>query len=164
VISPDSQAKLYSAVGNVIVNWSLIEHTIDLFMRLVFHKLGGNALIKEIPKTIFKRKTDFLIKSFDTLPQLAEYKTNGLSSMLDIDKYIEDRHRIVHGVVIHFAEDVLHYTKIKYEKGKEDFDIYRYTLTDLLDYGKKIEDLAMNFGLMIRQIINEYAIQKYSQQ
>jgi hypothetical protein len=155
----DPQMPLNSAVGLVVVNWSLLEHSIDLVISLIFNEFGGDAFIKEVPKTRLNQKLSFLSTSFKKLPKLDEYKSQGMIFIDDIKKFSIDRHRIIHGVVIHATPDFFLYTKTNYDDVNE-LDLYKYTLTDLLDYGKKMQGLATNFDNFARRIINAFAIEK----
>ena len=84
--------------------------------------------------------------------------------MDDVNTLSDHRHRIIHGAVIKMDQDIFHYTKLIYGDEFHKFDIYMYKLTDVVDYGKKIQDLAIRFASLRDRLIKDAALQKSGQQ
>lgn len=159
----DPQMNLFSTIGFVVVHWALVEHNIDIILPLIFHKYGGNSLRKEIPKTRLNQKVSFLRDSFNKIHDLSKYKQEGLILINIIEHLSDDRHRIIHGSIIHSTPDELFYVKLQHKLKIEGPELYQFTLTNLRDYGNKVQDLSKKFSLLVRQIINDFALSKFPQ-
>lgn len=157
----DPQAPLYTAIGVIAVQWAYIEISIDMCIYIIYHKFNGKSIFNRIPKTRFNEKCTKLKTAFNDLTMLNQYKSEGLFLIADAENYSEHRHRILHGSVIKAVPDIMHYTKIIYGKEFHKFDYYEYTLIDLLNYGKKFQDLAIRLASLRDQLIKDAASQEF---
>jgi hypothetical protein len=96
----DNFTQLCQAVGFLVIEWALIEQQIDNWVNVSFNNCGGNLVHghQSVPHSL-KRKTDFLKRSFKTLPLLAPFASEGLNLLTRISALSPKRHELVHGAI-----------------------------------------------------------------
>ena len=89
---------LYAPLGRLVVRWAYLERVLDYFVAAVYHRCGGNTLVRELPHTL-DRKIRFLRDSLNQLPSLAESKDKGTDFLNRLAALKQTRHDLVHGIV-----------------------------------------------------------------
>jgi hypothetical protein len=89
-----------TAIGWIEINWAMVEQQFDRWMQVIFHRLGGNALEKRVPRN-FSEKVRFLRRAFTDITLLAPFRDKGLSIIKRTDEYSNMRHNLMHAVVAH---------------------------------------------------------------
>ena len=91
---------LYPSVGALVLNWSILEQALELWVALIFHSWeGGKRLqLRRIPFQ-FSAKVDFLRRAFKELDDLQEYSTPALTFIESADELAEIRDALVHGAL-----------------------------------------------------------------
>ena len=91
----------FLAVGQLTVQWGLMEFNINALNSLLFSDFGGRNFEVELPYE-FSRKTSFIRKCFGTIPTLNQLKDN-VTPLLDKIANIADyRNDIIHGYMTRF--------------------------------------------------------------
>jgi hypothetical protein len=66
---------------------------------LIYKKCAGNTIEKQLPRS-FQRKVKFLRKAFSTSIALQVYAENGNNLLDRMEPLAQQRHALVHGVVV----------------------------------------------------------------
>ena len=92
--------QLSTAVGFMILIWSQIERNLDNCVYAAYKFANGEPLAqkKKIPKA-FDSKRKFLIKCFNELPLLAEFKQEGLRILEEALPLSKQRNDFAHGTL-----------------------------------------------------------------
>ena len=92
--------QLSTAVGFMILIWSQIERNLDNCVYAAYKFANGAPLArkKKIPKA-FDSKRKFLIKCFNELPLLAEFKKEGLRILAEAVLIATQRNNFSHGTL-----------------------------------------------------------------
>lgn len=85
----------YSAIGRIVVLWSMLEAQWDVNQMMLFHRIGGNQLVRE-PPIAMKRKIDFWNRCFRTIESLAPKREKGLEFGTLIGESSDDRNTLLH--------------------------------------------------------------------
>jgi hypothetical protein len=152
---------LYYAVGFITVHWAFVEKVMDDCITIIYHNYEGKTFFTDpIPKTQLTNKIILLKKYFNKLPKLIKYKDIGLKLINTIKDLSSNRHWFIHGVIVKLEPEFLHF--IKYQYGNEIHKIeYRgFQPTDLPVYGKKIQDLLLEFAPFVQDLVNKAALEK----
>ena len=88
---------LAKLVGAAVIYYAMLEHWIDGMVFCIYDCVDGAKKIRKQHPYNAKDEIDFLRKSFETLPLLAQYKDEGLALLLQIERVADLRHNIVHG-------------------------------------------------------------------
>ncbi|HEY8595999.1 MAG TPA: hypothetical protein VIL84_12220 [Devosiaceae bacterium] len=97
-VSPEIMPHIITSVGMLVLNWSFVENTLDMWTAIAYRDVGGDEIEKEIPK-MFSRKVKYLRKCFRRLAPLAPHRKACLH-FVERAKAISDiRHNIVHGTL-----------------------------------------------------------------
>lgn len=85
----------YSAVGRIVVAWSMLESQFDVCIWLMYESLGGKTLVKEPPRAL-TRKVDFWKECFRKLPNLQSHKDAAYEFGDQLSSAAGDRNRMLH--------------------------------------------------------------------
>ncbi len=100
ILDDDEFRAFCSAIGFVEVNWAMMEQQLDQWVRLIFDRLGGHSIEKEIPRA-YGRKAKFLREAFDGISALSPFRTEGTSILDRADVLAETRNDMTHAVITH---------------------------------------------------------------
>lgn len=128
----DDYHALCMAVGFVVVNWAIAEHSLDGWVAITYHDHGGKDLAKRIPKAL-SAKVEFLTECFQKAESLAAYKDEALSILARVTDLSEKRHDLVHGAITSVSADngVFFLTRLDFERHaisvrQVDFDLRKF--------------------------------------
>ncbi len=152
------QKTINATVGLIVLGWSFVEHILDICISLIYHKCDGKTLIKEIPATRLNEKIKVFKKCLNQSPVLNLHKDEGLRLLDRVKILSKDRHNIIHGVMTTMSPYSLKLVKFKYGKEVHEIINIEYSISDLLEYGKKIQDLTSDFGNYARSLVNNFGI------
>ncbi len=102
---------LAKLVGAMVIYYAMLEHWIDGMVFCIHDCVDGARNVRKQHPYNAKDEIDFLRRSFETLPQLAQYKNEGLALLSQIEKAADLRHNIVHG----------HIRKMQWNSGTMEF-------------------------------------------
>lgn len=152
IITPIIDAK-YTTIGVIVVNWAFVEDIINSATIYFYHQCGGNtikAYQDEMPRTQFKRKTQFISDCFNKLPSFDKYRSDGLCKINRVNNLCDERDKIIHSVIIDLTDN---FKLIKYSYGPREKKLnipkvghLQYSLEDLLNLGKKIQEMVSEIG------------------
>jgi hypothetical protein len=110
---------LCMAIGFIVLNWSIVEQQIDIWVNVAFIDGGGDIFRKnkDIPRSL-RQKLVFLRDCFKRLPAFSTFATEGLLLVRNITDLSGERHRLVHGAL----------ARPEPENGAYHFDIVEYHL------------------------------------
>lgn len=139
--------QLYCAVGEIVVNWAIVESIIDTIIWIFYHKCGGNSIInkKNFPRTQLNRKLTFLRVCLNSLPNLSPFVKDGLAFIENIEICSIDRHNIIHGLLNKSPKAII-MLKAKFGSDFNELKIKHYNINDLFILGKKIMGLAKDLS------------------
>lgn len=93
----------FGAIGRLAISWAHLEFGLDCMVEFLYYACDGKAVEPEIPRAL-QRKITFLRAIFKTIP-IGEEATQDYLSLLDrIQTAAQDRHDIIHGVVVEMVE------------------------------------------------------------
>lgn len=92
---PPESDKFLIALGLATLAWARLEYNLDLTMLLSFRFLGGDALVRKLPRA-FTPKLEFLRKAFGSLTSLAPYSARALSILDRASALSGERNFLVH--------------------------------------------------------------------
>ena len=98
LLDDDEFRAFCSAIGWVEVNWALMEQNFDRWIQVIFRKLNGTSIEKQPPKAFIK-KTVFLRKAFNEIPQLSTYKGEAIAILDRAIKLSTTRNDLTHAVI-----------------------------------------------------------------
>jgi hypothetical protein len=135
--------RLCAAIGFVVVNWSLTEHSLDGWVAIVYHDHGGKDLRKSIPKPL-SAKVEFLTQCFQECPSLSEFKDEALALLLRVTALADKRHDLVHGAVtsVTSKDGVFAFAKLDFKKQEIRVRQVHLDLKKFDDLAKEIVDLG----------------------
>lgn len=93
---PNIIEALYSDVGRIVVNWSMVEQSLDFVMAIVYHDVGGRKVNKQMSRR-FSGKIEFLRKSFNKLEPLQPFKSEARVMFETAKRLSRTRHDLCHG-------------------------------------------------------------------
>lgn len=159
MITPDPRTSIYAAIGLVVSSWALVEQLLDICVHHIYYDYGGKSIAqtKGIPHTLNK-KIEFLNDCFanDDLPSLYPYKKLGMSFIPRINSLFDKRHNNVHGAISELTANYVIFRKFK-SKSKDKFEYIKYKTTELLGYGKLMQDLAMDMAPYVQSLSDNLA-------
>ena len=100
----DALPPLYAAIGETVVNWSMIEAALGFWVAIIYQAAGGNRHAKVIPRELSRRMT-FLRLCFNKIAALQPFATEGRALLDRIGNIKDTRHMLVHGVVSDYSPD-----------------------------------------------------------
>lgn len=89
------QLAYYSAIGRVIVNWSMLEDQFDICMWTLYDALDGKTLVKRPPGPM-KHRLAFWTRCFEELPALASKREAALRFATRMNEAAGDRNMMLH--------------------------------------------------------------------
>lgn len=93
-----SQNNLCKQIGQITVNWSIVDQELDLWGYIFFEQLGGKNIRKVLPKGIGNR-ADYLKECFRKFPVLAPLCDEATALVIRATNVSKSRDDLVHGVV-----------------------------------------------------------------
>jgi len=95
---------LYAAIGETVVNWSVIETALGYWVAIIYQAAGGDRHAKVIPLALGRRMT-FLRLCFKKIAALHPFAADGRAFLDRIGSIKATRHMLVHGVVSDYSPD-----------------------------------------------------------
>jgi hypothetical protein len=97
----DVYAPLCSAIGSVVINWSLAECALDICGVIIFHAAGGRHEDKRLPRGL-STKLEFLERCFKKIESLNQFRAEA-TSVFEAAKYMSrTRNFLIHGMLSDF--------------------------------------------------------------
>ena len=92
---------IYSAVGFLVVNWALVEHSLDTWSTVIFHLAEGKRVNHQMQRNL-GGKLEFLRRCFKRIGALAPYSEEALQLLTTAERLSLTRHFVVHGALAHY--------------------------------------------------------------
>lgn len=89
---------LYSAVGQLVINWANIDLTISRIVALVYQAAGGKHQAHGIPKPL-NRRTRFLRHCFAMVAPLKPFDADLITILDSVDQMAAIRNAVTHGAL-----------------------------------------------------------------
>jgi hypothetical protein len=103
---------LYVAVGELVVNWAIVESTIVKTIAAIYQRAGGKRAHPRIP-VAFKRQRKFLRLCFRSIAGLAPFAEEGCAILDGAANLTFIRNAVVHGAVCGFEPNTGRYTFLR---------------------------------------------------
>src|SRR5579885_1178054 len=103
-VSAQEMPDIFSAVGNFVVNWAVLEHLLDSMGAVIFHLAGGKAVNHQMQRNL-SRKIAFLRRCFKSLGALQPFADEAIEFIAEADRLSDTRHFVVHGIPSLIEED-----------------------------------------------------------
>ncbi len=103
-VPQDALPPLYAAIGETVVNWSMIEAALGFWVAIIYQTAGGSRHEKVIP-LLLGRKMTFLRRCFNTIAALQQFAPEGRTLLDRIENIKDTRNMLVHGVVSDYSPD-----------------------------------------------------------
>jgi hypothetical protein len=103
---------LYTAVGNLVVNWAIAESALNHIIAIIYQKAGGKHVTHKIP-VAFKRRVKFLRLCFNRVDALKPYADEGRDILRKAAKLTFIRNAVIHGAVSNYEPATQQYTFTK---------------------------------------------------
>jgi len=94
---------LCTAVGQIVVNWSFVEQSLNIWIITIYQAAGGKDIERVIPQSL-NRKIKFLRKCFRQIQALVSFKDEGLDFITRAKELSTVRHFVVHGTISTYEE------------------------------------------------------------
>jgi hypothetical protein len=146
-------------VGSITINWAYLEMSIDQIVVGTYQQLGGNKLIKGLPRN-FNKKTDYLKVAAKNLGRLHSVKDRITNLAISANNLKDDRHTVTHGAIMNITADgALRFTTFdrsehtisikRPQKTLEELAVLSQKITRLADVGAKLaRDVLQVCGLL----------------
>lgn len=151
-IPEDIVEPLYTAVGQLVVNWALMEQALESWVAVIYHQAGGKLVTPKLSKRLGD-KISLLRRWLVEIDQLAPFSPEGVTLLDRIEALGKTRNHIVHGAISEFEPSSLTLTFIKIDTDKcrsmQRANSLRITAAELLSAGTEAMDLAsdvVDFG------------------
>jgi hypothetical protein len=146
---------LCAAMGFVVVNWSLAEHSLDGWVAIVYHDHGGKDLRKSIPKPL-SAKVEFLAQCFQERPSLSAFKDEALTLLPRVTSLADKRHDLVHGAInsLTSKDGVFAFSKLDFEKQDIRVRQVHLDLRKFDDLAKEIIDLGTELANLGNRLVS----------
>jgi hypothetical protein len=125
---------LFSPVGELVINWSLLDSQFVKITAILYHSEMGKELEKQLPFE-FGRRMRFLRKCASRFPELSNHVKDFKRMITYAKEMVVLRNALIHGAVSSFDESDQRYSFVKLDIGKSE-DIHvantvRMTLEDI---------------------------------
>jgi len=167
-LSPEKLQEIYphlcGAVGQIVIAWSFVEHSLDQCVAICFHKGGGKEIEKKIPISL-KNKVAFVRKSMRLKP-LAEFSAEGLTLLNRVTELSGKRHDMVHGVLYNLEQNFeqLRFARFAYEPQMHTLKKFEYHFDDLLKAGEQMMELAIQLATFANLMAQHFRSLEHGQQ
>jgi hypothetical protein len=144
---------LCTAIGFVVLNWSIIEQQIDIWVNVALIDYAIEIPRNGVPRA-FRSKVKFLRACFEKSPELRPFASDGLALIQRASALSEDRHKLVHGVLSapEPEDGVYHFSKVTYERDGHSVRSFTFDppafskletdlgdlVTDSIEFGQKL--------------------------
>lgn len=108
-VTPDSIKALYGPVGEVVLNWGLVEAAIVNLLAIVYQSAGGKHLGEKLP-VAFKRRSKFLRLCSRTIAELKPFEADIVTTMDRATHLAQVRNTVIHGAISAFDRETTTYT------------------------------------------------------
>ena len=123
----DAFPPLYTAVGELVINWGLAESAITHILAVVFQGAGGKHLETKLPGA-FKRRMRFLRLCFKRIIELKTHQPE-MDAIIDMAKQLVPmRNDVTHGSLANFHPENGEYTFVLLETNDSDNFHYVHTV------------------------------------
>lgn len=148
----DDLNALYAAVGFLTANWAIAEQGLDGCIAIVYQELRVRGPKDTIPRSL-KKKVEFLRKSLNSLPALAQVKNEGLEVMTEVTRLATVRHDLVHGAIkeLRAKDGKFSFARIDYHDQIHsmrdvEFDLTKFPALSIefVDLGSRVFALALS--------------------
>lgn len=117
-ISPEVFPPLFSAIGETVFNWSLIEFALGSWIAIIYQVGGGRHHAKTIPFSL-SPKLKFLRRCFNQIEALKPFAAEGKDILRRIKAIKDNREMMVHGRVTGYSPDDDSYLFVRLDLDKE---------------------------------------------
>ena len=83
-------------IGMAALSWPILKQTLDNWIKLIHHHLGGRSIQFKIPAE-FRRKAQYLNRAFSCLPILTPCSSRCRKIISDAQQFAKLRHFLIHG-------------------------------------------------------------------
>lgn len=111
-IPVDALPPLYTAVGELVINWAILESSIVKIIATIYHGAGGKHVDAKIP-VAFKRQVKFLRLCSKRVGSLAPYASEIQGLLAAAAKLVIIRTAVVHGALSAYDPARLRYSFTK---------------------------------------------------
>ena len=107
-IPEDILVSLYSAIGELVFSWALVEANVNYWIAIVYQRAGGKHVgkNKEIPWGM-ARKIKFLRQCFNHISALEPFKEEAGALLTRAKSVVKTRDIVVHGIVAEYKSKAL---------------------------------------------------------
>jgi hypothetical protein len=137
------------AVGFIVINWALIEQSMDHCVRAIYRGCNGKCIRPRLPVSC-KPKIEFLEASLKTLLQLEEFKEDGLMLLRDIADIADMRNNLVHGVIesIHSDSGVYTFNRLKTHPDSHSVLVFKFNLQTAPKFVARSQEVQTKIGML----------------
>jgi hypothetical protein len=154
-LSAERLEALFRPIGELIINWSLLDSQIVKMVAILYHTETGRSLAPDIPRE-FSRRVRFLRKCVSKSPELSNFVNDMRRMLATAKEMVVVRDAFVHGAVSHYDETDQRYSFVKLDIDKtEDIhvaNIIRMTLDDIEAHVVVSQDL-MAFAIKVTDYV-----------
>lgn len=146
--------ELSVAIGFVVINWSQIERQIDNWTMVAFGKCGGKRLRKraDIPKS-FTDKKEFLGRCFNSLPELAPFRCEGIRLIHEAYRLSLLRNKLDDLVSVN---GVFHFQRLVHGKERHSVESFSFDLADGPGLESSIGQLMHDCGVFSQLLAKRF--------
>ena len=135
---------LFRPIGELIINWSLLDSQIVKMVAILYHTETGRSLQSEIPRE-FSRRVSFLRKCASKIAELSNFAEDIRRMLTTAKEMVIVRDAFVHGAVSNYDKTDQRYLFVKLDMDKpEDIHVantVRMTLDDVQAHVVVSQDL-----------------------
>ena len=140
--------QMLTVIGACTLHWSLAEAGVDALVTMVYHRFGGKAVERDIPRML-GRKVKFLRKGFQRSPLLQHMAAEAALLLGQIEELSEKRNLMIHGTPLKHGPEMIEFRWLKTEGSGQRLESHTVThaefqalATDTLLVGNAIAGLA----------------------
>ncbi len=108
----DALPPLYTAVGELVVNWAITDSALNSIIAIIYQSAGGKHVDQKIP-VAFKRRVRFLRLCFNSVDALEPYADEGRNILQKAANLTFIRNAVIHGAVSDYEPETEQYTFTK---------------------------------------------------
>ena len=115
----DITTAMFTTVGQLSVNWSLMEFTINALVAIIFKSFDGQKILETLPWE-FTKKTRFLREWLKTKPDVVkDIQANLLAELDRVGSIVQYRDDVIHGHLSAYDDETKTITFIVIDRDNE---------------------------------------------
>lgn len=154
---------LYSAVGELVVNWAFAEQALVGIIAVIYQAAGGKHEDAVIP-VAFGRRRKFLRRCFARIPALAPFAAEGQQILVEAKALEAIRNAIIHGALSGYDATTGGYTFTKLDTDDRERIHIANSLTttpaDLRGATIDCQQLARRAGALADRLMDQFVRQQ----